>query len=89
MMRDGGWSGEDWVLMSVGMLVFWTLVVAGVVWLVRVLRAPVSRSAPGEDEQTRPAPDSPHARAILDERYSRGEIDDEQYRTHRDLLNSR
>jgi len=52
MMRHGGWSGADWVLMGVGMLVFWTLVVAGVVWLVRGLRAPVSRSAYGQDEQT-------------------------------------
>jgi len=57
MMRDGGWSGADWVPMGVGMLLFWTLVVAGVVWLVSGLRAPVSRSAHGQDEQTRPAPD--------------------------------
>jgi putative membrane protein len=88
MMRYGGWSGADWVLMSVGMLVFWTLVVAGVVWLVRGLRAPVSRSAPGQDEQTRPGPDWSNARAILDERYARGDIDDAPYRTCRDLLNT-
>jgi putative membrane protein len=89
MMRDGGWSGADWVLMGVGMLLFWTLVVAGVVWLVSGLRAPVSRSAHGQDEQTRPGTDWSHARAILDERYARGDIDDEQYRTRRDLLNPR
>jgi putative membrane protein len=89
MMRDGGWSGADWVLMGVGMLVFWTLVVAGVVWLVRGLRAPVSRSARGQDGQTRPGTDWSHARAILDERYARGDIDDEQYRTRRDLLDPR
>lgn len=89
MMWDNGWSGADWVWMSVGMLGFWTLVVAGVVWLVRTVRTSADRSAPGPDRQTRPGADSSNARAILDERYARGELDDEQYRTHRDLLNNR
>jgi putative membrane protein len=89
MMWDSGWSGADWVWMSVGMLVFWTLVVAGVVWLLRTLRPPANRNAPGQDRHTRPGADSSKARAILDERYARGELDDEQYRTRRDLLNNR
>ena len=35
MMDWGGWSAGGWVLMSVGMLVFWALVIFAIVWLVR------------------------------------------------------
>ena len=81
MMWHGGWSGIDWVLMSLVMLVFWTLVAAGVVWAIAELR----RS--GRPPST-PTESVPTARAILDERLARGDLTAEEYRSRRDLLNS-
>jgi len=42
MMWHGGWSGADWVLMGLVMLVFWTLVITGVLWLIGTRRRPNS-----------------------------------------------
>jgi len=36
---DGGWGAGGWLLMGFGMLLFWALVVAGVMWLVRYTAA--------------------------------------------------
>jgi putative membrane protein len=76
--------------MSFGMLLFWTIVVAGIVWLVRNTG---SHSHPSSEQGvpvTKPigAP-RPNARDILDARYACGEISDEQYRSRRDTLASR
>ena len=59
----GGMGGFGWLAMSLGWLVFLALTVA-VMWL--LLRA----SAPK---------DSGGAKQILDQRYARGEIDDQEY----------
>jgi len=32
-----GWSGGWWVVMVIGMVVFWAAVIAGGIWLVREL----------------------------------------------------
>ncbi|HEY3466345.1 MAG TPA: SHOCT domain-containing protein [Amycolatopsis sp.] len=65
-----GWAG------GVGMLVLMALILAAVVSLVVVLarRAPLPPS-PGDT-----------ARRILDERFARGEIDEEEYERRRDAL---
>lgn len=76
MMWHGGWSGTDWVLMSLVMLVFWTLVAAGVVWAIAELR----RSA---RPPSTPTDSAPTARAILDERLARGDLTAEEYRSRR------
>jgi len=78
---DSGWGVGNWLLMGFGMLIFWALVVTLVVWVVRSSGGPrTGLSRPG-------APlDRPGAREILDERYARGEISDEEYRTRRDVL---
>lgn len=83
---DGGWGAGNWLVMGFGMLLFWALVVAGIVWLVRSTAnrpTPVPHGVP-LDKPTTPA--RPSALAILDERYARGEISDEEYRTRRDTL---
>ncbi|MDX1655748.1 MAG: SHOCT domain-containing protein [Candidatus Competibacteraceae bacterium] len=69
MSGYGGWGmGLGWIMM----LLFWVLVILGIVALVRWLRDDTAR---------------PNARQILDERYARGEIDREEYeRRKRDLL---
>jgi putative membrane protein len=85
---DGGWGVGTWLLMGFGMLVFWALVVAGIVWLVH--SATGKRNASGAVRPDEPAGQPQlSARDILDVRYARGEIDDEEYRTRRDTLATR
>ncbi len=74
--------------MGFGMLLFWALVVAGIVWLVRSTTRPPTGDGRGVPLDTDAAA-RPSAREILDERYARGEIGDEEYRTRRDTLSSR
>lgn len=59
-------SGWGWWWMGVAMLVFWGLVA----WVVVTLVRQGDRSSSGKRG----------AREILDERYARGEIDDDEYR---------
>lgn len=81
MWHDGGWGAGTWVLMSLLMIAFWTVVVVGVVWLVRGSgRAPTS---------TGPSAAGGSARRILDERLARGEISEEEYRQRRATLSER
>ncbi len=90
---DGeGWGVGHWLLMGFGMLLFWVLVVAAIVWLVRYLT--VDRAAhhgpAGPVGPVGPVgPPRSTAQEILDERYARGEISDEEYRTRRDTLAAR
>jgi putative membrane protein len=68
-----GWGG--WVMMTVTMVAFWALVAAAVVALVRSTR----REAPRHERQT-------DALELLDGRFARGEIDEDDYHRRRDLL---
>jgi putative membrane protein len=70
-----GWGG--WLLMSLMMLAFWTLIVVAVVAVVRSLRRDSDR--PGQR-------DAPDARQLLDERFARGEIDADEYGKRQELL---
>lgn len=80
--HDGGWGPGAWVAMGLMMLVFWSLVAALVVYVIRNLGhrpdTPARAEGPGQDQ----------ALHILDERFARGEIDAEDYRARRDLLRS-
>jgi putative membrane protein len=67
----GGFGWGGWVVMTLSMVVFWGLVVYAVVALTRGDRKP-------------DAPKDPLR--ILDERFARGEIDEEEYRRHHDTL---
>ena len=65
---DGlGWGG--WIVMTLSMVAFWSLVVFGVIALFR--------GSP-EDRSVRP-PRERDAQQILDERFARGEIDRDEY----------
>jgi putative membrane protein len=66
-------SGWAWFWMGAVMLVFWALVAWLVVTLVR--RADRPRRGSGRDAQE-----------ILDERYARGEIEDDEYRHRSELI---
>jgi putative membrane protein len=65
------WGDGWWWWMPVGMVVFWGLVAVVIVLVVRALA---------------PARTKPDPRGMLDERYARGEIDDEEYRRRRASL---
>jgi len=69
---------QSWgfVLMVVGVTLFWGLLVLGVVALMRYLR-------PGGG---RPVVAAPTAHEILDERFARGEIDEPEYARRLDVL---
>lgn len=72
--EDWGWGG--WLVMSLVMVVFWGLVIAGTVVLVRSLSRGDSRPASGD------------ALRLLDERFARGEMDADEYSRRRRLLNA-
>jgi putative membrane protein len=72
---EDGMSGWGYGLMVAAMVVFWALVVLGVVGLVRHL-ARVDRSV-----VTRPV-----AEQVLAERFARGDIDKPEYRQRLDVL---
>jgi len=64
-------SGWAWWWMGVGMLLFWGLVALAVVLVVRQSRGESGRGGP---------------QRILDERYARGDIGDDEYRRRSDLI---
>lgn len=74
--HDGmGWV--DWVVMTLTMVAFWSLVVFGVIALLRS----------GNDVRGgRTAHESRGPEQILDERFARGEIDVDEYHARQDVL---
>lgn len=72
---NGGWSAGDWVAMSTMMLLFWGVLVAVVVWVVRTVRG--DRDSTGSADR---------ADVLLAERFARGEIDGEEFTRSRELL---
>jgi putative membrane protein len=83
MMYYGpGASGWGYLLMTMNMVLFWGLIIAGIVALVRYLNRsthprPADSGSPGQAE------------AILAERFGRGEIDEEEYQRRVTVLRSR
>jgi putative membrane protein len=67
------WGSNGWLWM----LVSWAVIIGLVVWVVWAFS--------GRDT-TRGRDRTPSARRILDERFARGEIDEEEYRRRRDEL---
>nr|BFD81798.1 SHOCT domain-containing protein [Streptomyces sp. Xyl84] len=75
-----GGPGWGWFVMSVGTLVFWVLLVAGGVLLIRSLNRGAGQSQ-AHGGQARPAPEQ-----LLAERFARGEIDEDEYRRRLGVL---
>lgn len=81
MMRywdGGGWGWGGWFAMLIMMLIFWGAVAWVVVSLIR-------HGGPRPHEQT-PGVHAPDPARILDERFARGEIDDDEYKRRREVL---
>jgi putative membrane protein len=69
--HDMGWWG--YAGMGIGMVLFWALLIAGIVALIVFVTG---------DRPTRqgPPPDAPSAEQILAARFARGEINETEYR---------
>ena len=70
------WGNGAWVVMMVGMLLFWTLIALLIVWVVR--SRDVGGSIGGDDPLR-----------VLDGRLARGEISIEEYERRRALIQKR
>lgn len=80
-MHDGvGWGG--WLLVLLLLLVLAALVIGAVVWL--VTRSAGAGHAGGAAAGGRPGAST--AEQVLDERYARGEIEEEEYLRRRSVL---
>ncbi len=73
-----GMSGWGYALMTVSMVLFWALVIFGVIALVRYL-----------GRSDRPATTLPTAEQVLAERFARGAIDEQEYHQRLDALRDR
>jgi len=82
MMWGYDWGWGAWLAMSVMMVLFWGLVIAGIVVLVRYLTGARQGGPPAaHSDRGRPS-----AEELLDERFARGEIDQDEYTRRRELL---
>ena len=75
---NGNWGGGSWLLMMIMMLIF----LAVVVWAVVMFTHQWTSRPQFHDHSGQ----SPNAMRILDERFARGEINEEEYRMRRDIL---
>jgi len=73
---DPGWVG--WTVMTISMLAFWVLIAVG---FVALLGAGRGGRAPEEGNTA--------AQRLLDERFARGEIDEDDFHRRRELLSGR
>jgi putative membrane protein len=72
MYWGNGMGGWGMVLMTVSGLLFWGLIIAGIVWLVRSI---------GQRDQSGSAPPAaPTPQRVLADRFARGEIDEDEYK---------
>jgi putative membrane protein len=67
-----GVGGWVWVWMCVAMLAFWALLA----WVILTLVRQSNRGGRGDTD----------AQALLEERFARGEIDEDEYHRRRDLI---
>jgi putative membrane protein len=74
---NGGWGWGAWIAMIMMMLVFW-----GAIAFIVVLVLRHGRSAPVREREEA----GRDATRILDERFARGEIDEDDYRKRREVL---
>jgi uncharacterized membrane protein len=80
MVWGDGWGWGAWLVMSIMMVLFWGLVIAGIVVLVRYLTGSRQGGGPAAASGRSSAED------ILAERFARGEIDEDEYTKRRQRL---
>ena len=82
-----GMMGWGWIGAILGLLILLLIIAvlaAGLTYLLRALRQPQAGGSDAADTPNRSQP----ARQILDERYARGEMDQDDYEQRRRLLGS-
>ncbi|WP_395298164.1 SHOCT domain-containing protein [Kitasatospora hibisci] len=88
--NDHGMNGWGLGLMTVTMLLFWGLLIFGVVALVRYLGHASQHRPAAYDPPPQPpaggAPGRPTPEQLLAERLARGEIEPDEYRRRMDVL---
>ena len=80
--HDGMDSGNGWLVMVMAMLILLIVVLGAFAWIVRGNQRPTP-IGPGGQPPLRLTP-----RQILDDRFARGEIDADEYRSRREALAS-
>ncbi|MFF2511282.1 SHOCT domain-containing protein [Streptomyces sp. NPDC058086] len=89
MWYDGGWGWGwgGWFFMAIFMVLFWALVIAGIVALVRYLTGSRHGHQAGPPSSSgEPGWGSRRAEELLAERFARGEIDEDEYKRRLALL---
>ncbi|GAA3806285.1 hypothetical protein GCM10022206_51100 [Streptomyces chiangmaiensis] len=87
MWYDGGWGWGGWFAMTVFMVLLWTLIIAGVIALVRYLTGTHHHQKYGSPRASgEPREGSRRAEDLLAERFARGEIDEDEYKHRLTLL---
>jgi putative membrane protein len=77
---DGSFSWAGWLVMTVLMLAFWALLIFGGLAVFRSMR---------RDDRPDSRQDGPSdAQRLLDERFARGELDEDDYTRRRELLSA-
>ena len=86
MFGHDGMGYVGWWGVGLGMVVFWALVIVGIVLAVRWAAGPRSSNAGAPPQLPPQDADGSDAQRILDQRYARGEIDEQEYRRRREVL---
>ncbi|MGI5143706.1 MULTISPECIES: SHOCT domain-containing protein [unclassified Streptomyces] len=87
MWDDGGWGWDGWFAMAVFLVLFWALIIAGVIALVRYLTGTHHHQQSGSRPPSgEPRWGSQRAEDLLAERFARGEIDEDEYRRRLTVL---
>jgi putative membrane protein len=87
MWYDGGWGWGGWFFMAVFMVLFWALVIAGIVALVRYLTGSHHGHQSGPlSSSGEPGWGGRRAEDLVAERFARGEIDEDEYKRRLALL---
>jgi putative membrane protein len=78
---DHGVSGWGWLAMTIGMLLFWAVIIGAGVLLYRAVSHPPYRTH--DDTSLVHSPEQ-----LLAERFARGEIDEDEYRRRLETLHA-
>ncbi|MXP21305.1 SHOCT domain-containing protein [Gordonia sp. HNM0687] len=84
-MWGNSWGWGEWILMTSLMVVFWAAVIAAIVSAVRYL-AGSRRNSDGQPDQPPSSPPQSRAEEVLGERFARGEIEEDEYRSRMSTL---
>ncbi|MFF3906381.1 SHOCT domain-containing protein [Streptomyces sp. NPDC001848] len=86
VMWYGGWGWGGWLLMTLIMILFWGLLIAGVMALTHYLTGSRRGHQPGPRPSEESGWGSRRAEDLLAERFARGEIDEDEYKRRLTVL---